>query len=77
MEKLLRVLELSKPGVSVSDFLEATDLYGQGILDSFDIIVILDEINAAFNIDIGAADFKRADFMTVSSIMDMVGRYEK
>ena len=72
MDKLIEVLALSKPETDIDDFLSATDLYGQGVIDSLDILIIIDEINAAFDIDIGAADLSREDFMTVESIYAMI-----
>ena len=77
MEKLLSILKLAKPETDIEEFLSSTDLYGQGIVDSFDIIVILDEINAAYNIDLGGADFSREDFMTVESIRSLIERHKQ
>ncbi len=74
MEKLLAVLKLAKPEVDATDFLNARDLYGQGIIDSLDIVVIVDEINAAFGLDIGAADIRREDFTTVEKLFALIKR---
>ena len=75
VEKLLEVLKLSKPETDIEAFLSATDLYGQGVIDSFDIIVILDEINAAFSTEINTADLRREDFMTVESVYMLIKRH--
>ena len=75
MEKLLEVLKLSKPETDIEAFLSADDLYGQGVIDSFDIIVILDEINAAFSTEINTADLRREDFMTVESVYMLIKRH--
>jgi acyl carrier protein len=55
--------------------LGARDLYGEGILDSLDIIIVVSELNAAYGIAIGAASFTREDFMTVADIMALVERH--
>lgn len=77
MEKLLEVLQLSKPETDIQDFLNATDLYGQGVIDSLDIVVIVDEICDAFGIEINGAELCREDFITVDSIYSMVQRLSK
>jgi acyl carrier protein len=74
MEQLIEVLKLAKPERDINDFLSATDLYGQGVIDSLDIIVIVDELNAAFGIELGAADIGRKDFITVDNIYALVQR---
>ena len=75
MEKLIEVLKLAKPETDIDDFLSATDLYGQGVIDSMDIIVIIDEICSAFDIKLGAADISRKDLMTVDSMYELVCRF--
>ena len=72
---MIEILALAKPETDIEDFLAATDLYGQGVIDSLDILIIIDEINAAFNINISAADMSREDFMTVDAIRDLVKRH--
>ena len=74
MDKLIEVLALAKPETDIEDFLNATDLYGQGVIDSLDIMVIIDEINYAFSTELGATDISREDFMTVASIYAMIKR---
>ncbi len=75
MQKLIEALRLAKPEADMEDLLSARDLYGQGFIDSLDIITIVGEINAAFNIEIGGADLRREDFMTVESLYALVKRY--
>jgi acyl carrier protein len=75
MEKLIEALKSAKPETDIEDILAAKDLYGQGIIDSLDILVILDEINAAFGIEIGGSDVRREDFMTVESLYRLVQRH--
>jgi acyl carrier protein len=75
MEKLLDVLHIAKPTADIQTLKNAKDLYGQGIIDSFDILVIIDEINAAFGTHITGAGFSRSEFRTVESIYEMVKRH--
>jgi acyl carrier protein len=71
----LEALRLAKPTLDAETWKSAEDLYGKGLIDSFDILVILDELNAAFNMNLTANDFSRADFRTVESIYAMVQRH--
>ncbi len=75
MEKLTEVFKLAKPETDIETILSATDLYGQGIIDSFDIMVLVDEICAAFDIEITGASISRKDFMTAQSICEMIERH--
>jgi acyl carrier protein len=74
MEKLLTILTGSKPGVDAETFSKSQDLYGEGIIDSFDILIIIDELCAEYGIEIGAADFEREDFRSVTTIYALVQR---
>jgi len=74
MEELLSVLTAAKPVVDEETFRNAKDLYGEGIIDSLDIMIILDEINNAYGIEIGPSDFTRGDFRTVADIYNLVQR---
>ena len=76
MEELLVVLIMAKPTVDAEIFMNAKDLYKEGIIDSLDIMVILDEINNAYGINILLSDFTRNDFRTVADIYNLVTRYK-
>lgn len=75
MEKLLSLLTSVKPYVDEQTFLDSSDLYLEGILDSVDILVILDEIGNAYGVNIGPMDFTRNDFKTVAGMHRMIARF--
>lgn len=75
MELLIETLKLVKPEVSIEDMLASKDLYGEGLIDSLDILSIIEEINAAFDIEIGGDELSRKDFMSVDSIYALVQRH--
>jgi acyl carrier protein len=77
MDELLSVLTTAKPVVDAETFMKAKDLYGEGIIDSLDIMIILDEINHVYGINIGSADFTRGDFRTVADIHNLIKRHKK
>ena len=64
MEKILEILEDIRPDV---DFNEETKLVEEGILDSFDIVSIISELNDAFDINIRVTDLKPENFNTLEA----------
>jgi acyl carrier protein len=74
MERLIEVILQSKSTLDKSELVASGDLYGDGILDSLDILAVIDEICAEYGFKIGAGDFTRADFMSVETICEMVKR---
>jgi acyl carrier protein len=77
MEKVLVLLTMAKPTVDAEIFKNAKDLYWEGIIDSLDIMILLDEINNAYGINIGPTDFSRKDFRTVADIYNMIQRHQR
>ena len=75
MDKLLKVLTEAKPFIDTETFASSKDLYGEGLIDSFDIMIILDEINVAYKVNIGPSDFERDDFRTVTHIYNLIQRH--
>ena len=69
MEKILEILEDIRPDV---DFNEETKLVEEGILDSFDIVSIISELNDAFDINIRVTDLKPENFNTLEAISLLV-----
>ena len=69
MEKLLEILADVRPDV---DFEKEEKLIDNSILDSFDIITIVAEINEAFNIEINVADLLPENFNSAKAIWQLV-----
>ena len=68
-EKVLSVLKSVRQDV---DFVSATKLIDDGILDSFDIISIVSELNEKFDIDITADELEPENFNTLDAITALV-----
>ena len=68
-EKVLSVLKSVRQDV---DFASATSLIDDGILDSFDIISIVSELNEKFDIDITADELEPENFNTLDAITSLV-----
>lgn len=69
MEKILEILNDIRPDV---DFNEETNLVDGGILDSFDIVSIISELNDAFDIHIRVTDLKPENFNSIGAISQLV-----
>lgn len=69
MEELIKILEEIRPDL---DFTAETKLIDDGILDSFDIISIVGELNDAYDIEINVADLLPENFNSASDMLELV-----
>ena len=54
------------------DFTTATNLVDGGILDSFDIVSLISEINEEFDVTIGAAELTPENFNSAEAIYELI-----
>jgi len=73
MEKLTAILEDIRPDL---DFTTETKLIDNGILDSFDIISIVSEVNDEFDVEINVADLLPEHFNSADAIWKLIKSYE-
>ena len=71
MDKLLELLKGIRPDV---DFETETALIDDGILDSFDIVSIVGELNDTFDINITPVDIVPENFNSAEAMWDMIQR---
>ena len=69
MEDLLEVLRDVRPDV---DFERETALIDDGILGSFDITALVNEIMDAFDIEISMADLEPENFNSAQAILEFI-----
>lgn len=69
MEDLLEILRELHPDV---DFENCTDLVDGGILDSFDIVTLITEINDTFDISIGANEIISENFNSAEALYELI-----
>ena len=69
MEELLEILGDLHPEV---DFGTAKDLVTGGILDSFDIVTLISEINEAYDVTISAAELTPENFASAETIYALI-----
>ena len=73
MEEILNVLQDIRPDV---DFVHEKRLIDDKILDSFDIITIVSELNQTFDVEIDVEDLEPANFNTVEAMMELIERLQ-
>ncbi len=69
MDELLELLEEIRPDV---DFQNETKLIEDGILDSFDIVSIISELDDKFDVQIRVTELEKTNFNSAESIWALV-----
>lgn len=69
MEQLLEILKGIRPDV---DFENETALIDDGILDSFDVVSIISELDDAFDVQIRINELDPENFNSAEAIWDLV-----
>ena len=69
MEKLLEILKGIRPDV---DFENETSLIDDGILDSFDVVSIISEIDDVFGVQIRINELDPENFNSVEAIWNLI-----
>lgn len=69
MEKLLEILKGVRPDV---DFENETALIDDGILDSFDVVSIISELDNEFNVQVRITELDPENFNSAESIWRLV-----
>ena len=73
MDELIQILSDVKDDV---DFTNCTTLIDDGILNSFDILQIISELNDAYDISIPASEIVPANFNSAKALYEMVKRLQ-
>ena len=73
MEELLKILEDIRPDV---DYKNEKKLIDDGVLDSFDIISIVGELNDHYGIEIDVEDLEPANFNTVEAMLQLIDKLQ-
>ena len=74
MEELMNILTNLRP---VIDFNTADKLIDDEILDSFDIITLVGEVNEAFDVQIGVEDLLPENFNSAAAMMALITRLQE
>ena len=73
-EKVIKVLTELRPEF---DFTEDVNFIEEGMLDSFDVVSLVDEIESAFGVAISGADVLPENFCSVDAICETIKRNQK
>lgn len=68
MDKLMEIMNEIRPDV---DFQKEVKLIDEDILDSFDVIAIVSEVNEAFGIEININDLIPENFNSIHALLDL------
>ena len=74
MEKLIAILNSLHPDV---DFEDNESLIDDGILDSLDIVSLVTEINAEFDVTIPAEEIIPENFNSAKALMELITRLDE
>ena len=73
MEQLMEILEELRPDV---DFKNETALIDDSVLDSFDIVALVGELNDAYDIEIKPTDLVPANFNSAEAMLAMIEKLQ-
>lgn len=74
MEKLMQILKELRPDV---DFETEVELITEGILDSFDVVALVETICEEFDVEIQPEDLIPDNFNSAKAMMTMIERLKK
>ncbi len=72
MNKIVGILSQIRPEF---DFLQSSDFFDEGILDSFDLITLVSELDQIYGISIDGMDILPTNFHNVDAIAGLLSRY--
>lgn len=73
MDELMEILNELRPDV---DFESETELITDGILDSFDIVALVGELNDAFDIEIKPNNLVPENFNSANAMMALIEKLQ-
>lgn len=72
-EELMEILERIRPDL---EFENEDKLIDDGILDSFDLVSLIGEINETFDIEVSFDDIEPENFNSVEAMLELLQRLE-
>ncbi len=73
-EKIIEILTELRPEF---DFTEDVNFIEEGMLDSFDVVSLVDEIESTFGVAISGTDVIPENFCSIDAISDTIKRNQK
>ncbi len=72
MESVIAILKDIRPEL---EFAGVDDFFARGMLDSFDLTVLISSIEERFGISIDGADIVPENFRSVKALLSLLGKY--
>lgn len=73
-EQLMGILKDLRADV---DFEKEKKLIDDGILDSFDIVTLVSELNAEFDVEINVMDLEPENFNTIEAMLELIEKLQE
>ena len=73
-EQIIEILTELRPEF---DFTEDVNFIEEGMLDSFDVVSLVDEIESKFGVAIGGTDVIPENFCSIEAIIETIKRNQK
>ena len=73
-EQLLSILNDLRPDV---EFEKEEQLIDDGVLDSFDIVSLVSELNSEFVVEINVMDLEPENFNTVEAMLELIVKMQE
>lgn len=70
-EKIIKILSELRPEF---DFTEDVDFIEEGMLDSFDVVTLVSDLDSTFGISIDGMDILPENFASVDAIVELLKR---
>lgn len=74
-EEIINILNELRPEFDFSD--ESLDFINEGMLDSFDVVALVDELEQKFGIKIDGMDVLPENFRSLDAIMSLIEKNKK
>jgi acyl carrier protein len=74
-EKIIEILADLRPEFDFTE--EGIDFIEEGMLDSFDMVALVDSLETEFNVIIGATDILPENFCSLDAIVNLVEKNKK
>lgn len=69
MDKIINILSSIRPEF---DFMQSQDFISDGLLDSFDVVTLVTELDEKFSISIDGTDIVPENFVNLNSIKSLL-----
>ena len=73
MNSLAKILKSIRPEF---DFTSSRDFIADGMLDSFDVVILVSTLDKTYGIKIGGADIVPKNFRNLEAIAELLRHYE-